>query len=65
VTRIVDEEFVALPTQNAMNHRVLPLDKTVLVSEWNTSTLAQLEYTGGVLGTWDTGQPAGTGMGHD
>jgi hypothetical protein len=48
-----------------MTHRVFPLARTVLVSEWNTSTLAQLEYDGVRMGAWAQGQPAGTGMGHD
>ncbi|MFC5946727.1 hypothetical protein ACFQH9_00365 [Pseudonocardia lutea] len=64
VTAVVNEEFVALPTQTAKAHRVLPLTKTVLVSEWNSSTVAQLEYTAATSGSWDKGLPAAAGTGH-
>ncbi|PYI16012.1 hypothetical protein BO86DRAFT_432093 [Aspergillus japonicus CBS 114.51] len=52
LTAVADEEYVSMPTQNAMVHRVLPLDTTVLVSELHTFTLAQLAYVHTVAGQW-------------
>lgn len=52
VTSISGEEYISMPTQNAMVHRVLPLDKTVLVSELHTFTLAQLTYNNTIAGQW-------------
>ncbi|KAK1749772.1 hypothetical protein QBC47DRAFT_407644 [Echria macrotheca] len=49
---IVGEEYISIPTQNAMTHRVLTLDKTVMVSELHTFTLAQLAYNNTVAGEW-------------
>ncbi|RAH47149.1 uncharacterized protein BO95DRAFT_452162 [Aspergillus brunneoviolaceus CBS 621.78] len=52
LTAVADEEYVSMLTQNAMVHRVLPLDRTVLVSELHTFTLAQLAYNHTVAGQW-------------
>ncbi|KAE8324782.1 hypothetical protein BDV39DRAFT_179900 [Aspergillus sergii] len=52
ITSISGEEYISMPTQNAKVHRVLPLDATVLVSELNTFTLAQLTYNNTVAGQW-------------
>ena len=52
VKAVADEEYIAMLTQNAMVHRVLPLNNTVLVSELNTFTLAQLSYKNTVAGKW-------------
>ncbi|PYI33796.1 hypothetical protein BP00DRAFT_95988 [Aspergillus indologenus CBS 114.80] len=52
LTAVADEEYVSMLTQNAMVHRVLPLDTTVLVSELHTFTLAQLAYVHTVAGQW-------------
>ncbi|KAJ5766530.1 uncharacterized protein N7511_004146 [Penicillium nucicola] len=52
VTSVSGEEYVSMLTQNAMVHRVLPLDATVLVSELHTFTLAQLTYNNTVAGQW-------------
>ncbi|KAJ5692874.1 hypothetical protein N7462_002297 [Penicillium macrosclerotiorum] len=52
ITSVADEEYVSMLTQNAMVHRVLPLDATVLVSELHTFTLAQLTYNNTVAGKW-------------
>ncbi|MEU3355098.1 hypothetical protein [Streptomyces sp. NPDC037389] len=41
-TRIVEEEYVALPTQMCKAHRLLPLANSVLVTELTTATVAQL-----------------------
>lgn len=49
---VADEEYIAMLTQNAMVHRILPLNNTVLVSELNTFTLAQLSYKNTVAGKW-------------
>jgi streptogramin lyase len=55
VTSIVGEEYISMPTQDSKVHRVLPLDKTVLVSELSKFTLAQVSYRNTVAGKW---QPA-------
>ncbi|KAJ5379881.1 uncharacterized protein N7496_002309 [Penicillium cataractarum] len=52
VTAVSGEEYISMLTQNAMVHRVLPLDKTVLVSELHTFTLAQLTYNNTIAGQW-------------
>lgn len=52
LTSIIDEEYIAMLTQNAMVHRVVPMDTTVMVSELNTFTLAQLVYNNTVAGQW-------------
>ncbi|CAG7972271.1 unnamed protein product [Penicillium salamii] len=49
---IADEEYISMLTQNAMVHRILPLNHTVLVSELHTFTLAQLSYKNTVAGKW-------------
>ncbi|BCS23589.1 uncharacterized protein APUU_40033A [Aspergillus puulaauensis] len=49
---IKGEEYISLQTQNAKAHRVLVLDSSVLVSELNTFTLAQLKYENTVAGQW-------------
>lgn len=49
---VADEEYISMLTQNAMVHRILPLNKTVLVSELHTFTLAQLSYKNTVAGKW-------------
>lgn len=50
-TRVVEEEVATLPTQHCKAHRVLPLSKTVLVTELTSSTLAQLATAPGA--PWD------------
>ncbi|KAB8216210.1 hypothetical protein BDV33DRAFT_179356 [Aspergillus novoparasiticus] len=60
VTSISGEEYISMPTQNAMVHRVLPLDKTVLVSELHTFTLAQLTYNNTIAGQWLPAEAAST-----
>jgi hypothetical protein len=52
VTSVSGEEYISMLTQNAMVHRVLPLDATVLVSELHTFTLAQLTYNNTIAGQW-------------
>lgn len=52
VTKVADEEYISLPTQNAKAHRVVPLDATVLVSELHTFSLAQLVYNNTAAGRW-------------
>lgn len=52
ITTITGEEYISMLTQNAMVHRVLPMNGTVLVSELNTFTLAQLAYNNTVAGQW-------------
>ncbi|KAJ6013729.1 hypothetical protein N7540_008320 [Penicillium herquei] len=52
MSAIANEEYISMLTQNAMVHRVLPLDSTVLVSELHTFTLAQLKYNNTVAGQW-------------
>ncbi|CAG7932051.1 unnamed protein product [Penicillium olsonii] len=49
---IADEEYISMLTQNAMVHRILPLNHTVLVSELHTFTLAQLSYRNTMAGKW-------------
>ncbi|MDT0449679.1 hypothetical protein [Streptomyces hesseae] len=41
-TRIVEEEYAALPTQMCKAHRLLPLANSVLATELTTATVAQL-----------------------
>ncbi|MFF4160236.1 hypothetical protein [Streptomyces sp. NPDC001678] len=41
-TRIVEEEYAALPTQMCKAHRLLPLENSVLATELTTATVAQL-----------------------
>ena len=55
VTEVVAEEYIAMPTQNAWMHRIAVLDASVLVTELNTFTLAQLKYGNTQAGQW---QPA-------
>ncbi|WPH00051.1 Hypothetical protein R9X50_00287400 [Acrodontium crateriforme] len=52
VTAVASEEYISMLTQNAMVHRVVPMDNTVLVSELHTYTLAQLQYNNTVAGRW-------------
>lgn len=52
ITSVTGEEYISILTQNAMVHRIVTLDATVLVSELNTSTLAQLTYNNTVAGNW-------------
>lgn len=52
IKSVAGEEYISMLTQNAMVHRVLPLDKTVLVSELHTFTLAQLTYNNTIAGHW-------------
>ncbi|GLB11754.1 hypothetical protein AtubIFM57258_008624 [Aspergillus tubingensis] len=52
ISSLVAEEYISMLTQNAMVHRVLPLDTTVLISELHTFTLAQLTYNNTVAGDW-------------
>lgn len=61
VTKIVDEEYIAMLTQNAMVHRVVPMDATVLVSQLHTFTLAQLTYKNTVAGQWLPAKMASNG----
>lgn len=49
---ITSEEYIALPTQNAMSHRIMVLNSTVLVSELHTFSLASLSYENTVAGKW-------------
>jgi len=60
VTKIIGEEYIAMLSQNAMVHRVVPLDATVLVSELNTFSLAQLSYNNTVAGQWLPAKTIGT-----
>ncbi|MFC5720894.1 hypothetical protein ACFP1Z_12025 [Streptomyces gamaensis] len=41
-TRVVGEEYAALPTQLCKAHRLLPLQRSVLATELTTATVAQL-----------------------
>lgn len=52
ITSISGEEYVSILTQNAMAHRILPMNATVLVSELHTFTLAQLSYKNTIAGQW-------------
>lgn len=52
IKTITGEEYISMPTQNAMVHRVLPLGSTILVSELNTFTLAQVTYNNTIAGQW-------------
>ncbi|KAJ5160293.1 uncharacterized protein N7482_007297 [Penicillium canariense] len=52
ITSVSGEEYISMLTQNAMVHRVLPMDATVLVSELHTFTLAQLTYNNTIAGQW-------------
>lgn len=52
ITSISGEEYVSILTQNAMAHRILPMNATVLVSELHTFTLAQLSYKNTIAGEW-------------
>lgn len=52
ITSVDEEEYIAMLTQNAMVHRILPLNSTVMVSELHTFTLAQLSYSNTVAGKW-------------
>lgn len=52
LTALQDEEYISILTQNAMVHRVLPLKFTVLVSELNTFSIAQLTYNNTIAGQW-------------
>lgn len=45
-TRIVGEEYAALPTQRCKAHRLLPLENSVFVTELTTATVAQLTGSG-------------------
>lgn len=52
VTKITGEEYISILTQNAMVHRVVPLESTVLVSQLHTFALTQLSYNNTVAGHW-------------
>jgi virginiamycin B lyase len=52
VTSITGEEYISIPIQNTMVHRVVPMDSTVLVSQLHTFTLTQLTYNNTVAGKW-------------
>lgn len=52
ITSVTGEEYISILTQNAMAHRVVALDATVLVSELHTFTLAQLVYNNTAAGQW-------------
>ncbi|KAL3465981.1 hypothetical protein BJX64DRAFT_33994 [Aspergillus heterothallicus] len=52
VSAVAGEEYISMQTQNAMVHRILILNSSVLVSELNTFTLAQLKYNNTVAGQW-------------
>ncbi|MEU5428790.1 hypothetical protein AB0H73_24820 [Streptomyces olivoreticuli] len=41
-TRVVGEEYAALPTQRCKAHRLLPLERSVLATELTTARVAQL-----------------------
>ncbi|MEU4768804.1 hypothetical protein AB0H12_36710 [Actinosynnema sp. NPDC023794] len=41
-TEVVGEEVTVLPTQHCKAHRLLPLSRSLLVTELTSSTLAQL-----------------------
>lgn len=56
ITEIASEEYIAMPSQDAKVHRVVPMDGTVFVSELATFTLAQLQYNNTVAGQWLPGQ---------
>ncbi|PLB43758.1 hypothetical protein P170DRAFT_450931 [Aspergillus steynii IBT 23096] len=56
IKSVAGEEYISLPTQNAKVHRILTLDATVLVSELNTFTVAQLKYNNTVAGKWPPAQ---------
>ncbi|KFY20384.1 hypothetical protein V491_03761 [Pseudogymnoascus sp. VKM F-3775] len=52
ITKITGEEYISMLTQNAMVHRVVPMESTVLVSQLHTFALAQLSYNNTVAGNW-------------
>jgi hypothetical protein len=52
IISIIGEEYISILTQNAMAHRVVPMDSTVLVSQLHTFTLTQLTYNNTVAGKW-------------
>jgi virginiamycin B lyase len=52
ITSVTGEEYISMLTQNAMVHRIVTLDATVLVSQLHTFTLAQLVYNNTVAGQW-------------
>ncbi|KFY25306.1 hypothetical protein V493_04720 [Pseudogymnoascus sp. VKM F-4281 (FW-2241)] len=52
VSKITGEEYISMPTRNAMVHRVVPLGSTVLVSQLHTFALAHLVYNNTVAGDW-------------
>ncbi|KAK0624303.1 hypothetical protein B0T14DRAFT_565584 [Immersiella caudata] len=52
ITEVTGEEYVAILTQNAWAHRIVVMEKTVMVSELNTFSLAQLGYEGTAAGGW-------------
>ncbi|CEL11275.1 hypothetical protein ASPCAL14378 [Aspergillus calidoustus] len=52
ISSVNGEEYISMQTQNAKVHRVLPLKSSVMVSELNTFTLAQLKYNNTVAGQW-------------
>ncbi|KAJ0413782.1 hypothetical protein BJY00DRAFT_321732 [Aspergillus carlsbadensis] len=52
ISSVYGEEYISMQTQNTKVHRVLPLNRSVLVSELNTFTLAQLKYNNIVTGQW-------------
>lgn len=52
ITKVTGQEYISILTQNAKAHRIVVLDNTVLVSELNSFTLAQLRYKNTVAGNW-------------
>ncbi|OBT90930.1 hypothetical protein VE02_00208 [Pseudogymnoascus sp. 03VT05] len=52
VKKITGEEYISMLTQNAMVHRVVPLESTVLVSQLHTFALTQLSYNNTVSWHW-------------
>ncbi|KAK3339928.1 hypothetical protein B0T25DRAFT_560912 [Lasiosphaeria hispida] len=52
ITSVTGEEYISIPTQNAWAHRIITLDATVMLTELNTFTLAQLSYSNTVAGRW-------------
>jgi len=65
ISKIASEEYISVPTQNAMLHRILKLDRTVVVSELNTFSIAQLAYEGAVAGGWKPAQTEGEAVVYD
>lgn len=65
ITKVAGQEYISILTQNAMTHRVAVLGSTVMVSELNTFTLAQLSYRNTIAGQWLPAQSIGDGAVYD